>query len=84
MMACDTERRAVDKNLSKSIVSYWNIFILAKFFMCLVLRCFFSTFIGVLTIYTIGVTKKYVLMGFNVLLLLTIDSNTGELSELYK
>ena len=55
-------------------------FILAIFFLRLVLRHLFSTSVGVLTSATIVGTTKYVSMGFKVLLL-TIYSKTGALSE---
>ena len=77
MMACDTEWRVVDKNLAEAVVSNCDLFIIASCVLRLVLRRFFSTLVGVLDIVKIGGTIYYVSMGFTVLLLLTISSNTG-------
>ena len=53
------------------------LFIVANFFWCLLLQCLFSTLVGVLTSATFGGTTNYVLIGFTVLLPLTIYSNNG-------
>ena len=58
------------------------LFIVASFFLIIVLRRFFSTLVGVITSVTLGGTTKYVLMKFKVLLLQIIYSNTGESSKL--
>ena len=58
-----------------------DLFIVSRFILRLVLQLLFSTLVGVLTSATLGGTTKYVLMGFKVLLLITISSNTGALSE---
>ena len=57
------------------------LFIVDIFFLRLVIWRFFSTLVGVITSDKLGGTTKYVFMGFTVLLLLTISSNTGPLSE---
>ena len=82
MMACNTELRLVDKNLAESEVSDRALIVVAIFFLNMVLRRLFSTSVGVPTSVTLGDTKKYVLMGFTVLLLITIYSSTGALYEL--
>ena len=51
MMACDTELSEVDNNLAEAIVSYCDIFMLASYLLRLILRRFFSTLVGVLTIF---------------------------------
>ena len=81
MMACDTECRAVDKNLAEAVVSNCAILIVASCVLSLVLQCFFSTLVGVLDSVKLVGTTEYVLIGFTVLLLLTIYSNTGSSSE---
>ena len=48
MMACDTEWKAVDKNLEEDVVSDCDRFIVARCVLRLVLRRFFSTLVGVL------------------------------------
>ena len=68
-------------NMDKYVVSDCALLIVARFFLRLVLRHFFSTLAGVLTSVTLGGTKKYVLIGFMVLLLLTISSNARASSE---
>ena len=77
MMACDTELRAVDHNISEDLVSNCAIFMVDILLLNMVLQRFFSTLFGVITSATLGDTTKYVLMVFTVLLLLTISSNTG-------
>ena len=71
-MAWDTEWRAVDKNIAEAVVSNCALIYVSKFFLIMVLRRFFSTLVSVLTSVTLGGTIDYVLMGFTVLLLLTI------------
>ena len=58
------------------------LLIVDSFFLCLVLRIFFRTLVGVLTSVTLGGNTKYALMGFTVLLLLYIYSNTRASYEL--
>ena len=58
-------------------MSYCALLIVANFFLRLLLQCLFSTLIGVLTSATFGGTTNYVLIGFTVLLPLTIYSNNG-------
>ena len=48
MMAYDTEWRAVDRNLAEAAVSDCALFIVVRRVIRLVLRCFFSTSVGVL------------------------------------
>ena len=67
MMACDTECSAVDRNLAETVVSNCVIFMVAIFFLRMILQIFFSTLVGVITNVTLWVTKEYVLMGFIVL-----------------
>ena len=47
-MACDTEWRAVDRNLLEAVVSDCDIFVVVSCVLRLVPRCFFSTLVGVL------------------------------------
>ena len=47
-MACDTEWRAVNKNLAEAVVYDCALFIVTGFVLCLVLHHFFSTLVGVL------------------------------------
>ena len=47
-----------------------DIFIVASSFLCLVLRIFLRTLVGVTSSTTLGGNTKYTLMGFTVLLLL--------------
>ena len=82
MVECNTELRAVDKNLADYVLSDCDIFIVASCVLRLVLRHLFSTLVGVLASVKLGDTTEYVLMGFTVLLLLTVSSNTGPSSEL--
>ena len=56
-------------------------FIVARCVLPLLLRCFFSTLIGVLASVLLRGTTEYVLMEFTVLSLLTISSNTGSSYE---
>ena len=83
-MACDTEWSAADKNFAETLVFDCALFILATFSLLLVLWRFISTLVRVITSDTLGGTTNYVLMGFVVLLLLIISSNTGALSESYE
>ena len=49
MMACDTGWREVDRNLSETVVSDCALFMVSICVICLVLRCFFRTLVGVLS-----------------------------------
>ena len=80
MMACDTELRAVGRNLAKAVVSDYAHFIVASCVWRCVLRCFFSTLCGVLMSVLPRGTIEYVLIGFKVLLS-TIYSSTGSFYE---
>ena len=42
MMACDTEWRAVDRNLAEALVSNCSLFIIVSCVLRLVFCCFFS------------------------------------------
>ena len=81
MMACDTEWRAVGKNLADDIVSECALFIVVSCVLRLVLCLFFINLVGVLASVELRDTTEYALMEFAVLSLLTISSNTGFLSE---
>ena len=48
MMAGDTEWREVNKNLAEAAFSKFALFIVASYFLHLVLRHLFSTLVGVL------------------------------------
>ena len=48
MMACDTEWRAVDKNIADDVLSNCALFILVTCVLNLILRPFFITLVGVL------------------------------------
>ena len=80
MMACDTEWRAVDRNLADDVVSDCAIFTVAMCVQCCILHCFFSNLVGVLASVVLRGTAEYVLMEF-IVLLLTISPNTGSYSE---
>ena len=67
MMACDTEWRVIDKNISEAVVSESALFIVASCVLHLVLRCFFSTLFGVLDSVDLRVTTDYILIDFTVL-----------------
>ena len=77
MMACDTEWRVFDKNMVEAVFYNCAIFILVSCVLCLVLRLFFITLVGVLDSSKLRGTTEHVLMYFKVLSLLTIYSNTG-------
>ena len=47
VMACETEGRAVNRNLAEAMVSDFDRFIIASCVLPLVLHCFFSTLVGV-------------------------------------
>ena len=79
-MDCDTEWRAVDKNIEEAVVSDCGIFILASCVLRLMLHRFFGTLFCVLASVKLVGNTEYILMGFTVLLVLTISSNTGYLS----
>ena len=81
MISWDTDWRAVDRNLAEAVLSDWACLILEILFLTLFLRCFFSTLGGVLTIFKLGGTTVYVLMGFILELLSTISLNTRLSSE---
>ena len=66
-MACDTEYRAVDRNLAEAVVSDCAHFIVAICILPLVLSCFFITLVGVIASVERGGTREYVLMEFTVL-----------------
>ena len=84
MMACDTEWSSVDKNMYEAVVSNYDLLTVAIFFLRQILWSLFINLSGVLNSFTIEGTTKYLLMGFKVLLLPTIISNTGALSKPYK
>ena len=63
-------------------MSECSIFVVDRCVLRLVLLRFFSTLVGVLSSVKLGCTTEYVLMGFTVLLLITISSNTRSSSEL--
>ena len=48
VMACETEWREVDRNLAEAVVLECARFMVASCVLTLVLRCFFSTLVGVL------------------------------------
>ena len=56
------------------------IFIVVRCVLRLILRHLFSTLVGVLANVKFRGTTEYVLMGFTVLSLLTLSSNTGSSS----
>ena len=60
VMVCETEGRAVNRNLAKAMVSDFDRFIIASCVLPLVLHCFFSTLVGVLASVKCGGTTYYV------------------------
>ena len=66
-MACETEWRAVDRNIAEAVVLDCAHFIVASCILPLVLRCFFSTAVVVLASVKYEGTTEYVLMEFTVL-----------------
>ena len=60
MMACDTELRAVDHNISEDLVSNCAIFMVDILLLNMVLQRFFSTLFGVITSATLGGTTRRV------------------------
>ena len=81
MIAWYTEWRAVDRKRAEAVLSDFARLIVASLVPPIILRCFFSTLGGVLTIVKLGGTTMYVLMGFIIELLSTISSNTGLSSD---
>ena len=67
MMDCDTEWRAVDKNIAEDIVSDCAIFIVSSCVLRLIFSRFFGILFGMLGNFKLGCTTYYVLMGFTVL-----------------
>ena len=57
MTACDTEWRAVDRNLAEAVVSECALFIVASCVLHLVLHCFFIALVGVLASVELRGTK---------------------------
>ena len=47
-IAWNTEWKAVDRNLAEAVVSNFTCFIVASFFLPLILRCFLRTLVGML------------------------------------
>ena len=80
MMACDTELREVDKKRYDAEVSDCDLCIVARFFLRLVLQHLFSTLVSVPYSTAIRGNANVLLMGF-IVLLLTISSNNGVLSN---
>ena len=76
VMVCETECRAVDRNLAEDVLSDCDRFMVARCVLTLLLRCFFSTVVGVLASVVLRGTTENVLIEFTVLSLLTISSNT--------
>ena len=81
VIAWDIEWREVDRNVAEAVLSDYAQLIVASLILNLILRCFFSTLGGVLTILKLGGTTVYLLMGFIIELLYTISSNTGSSSD---
>ena len=79
-MTCDTEWRALDRNLEDAVVSDYTQFIVASCVRRRVLHFFFSALYGVQIGVLLRGTTEYALMGFKILLS-TIYSNTGSFSE---
>ena len=65
-MACDTEWRAVNRNLAGDMISDFARFIVASSVLRRVLHYLFSTLCGVLKSTLLRGTTEYVLMGFKV------------------
>ena len=80
-MACETEWRAVDRNIAEDVVSDCASFMVVSCDLPIVLRCFFTTLVGVLASVVLRGTAVYALMESKVLSLLTISSNTGSSYE---
>ena len=74
-MACDTERRSFDRNISEAVVLECARFIFGSFVRRRVLHCFFSTWCGVIIGALLRDTTKHVLMGFKV------NSGEAELNQ---
>ena len=81
VMACETEWRKVDRNLAEAVVSDCACSMVASCVLPLILRCFFSTLVVVISSVVLRVTTEYVLMEFPVLSLMTISSKNGSSSE---
>ena len=62
-------------------MSDWDLLIVASLALPLILHCFFSTLVGVLTSVNLVGTTVYVLMVFIIGLLSTISLNIGLYSE---
>ena len=60
MMACDNKWREVDKNIAERVVSDCAIFIVESCVLCLILRRFFNTLVGVLASFEFIGTADYV------------------------
>ena len=80
VIAWDTEWREVNRKRAEAVLSEFARFIIASFFLPLILCFFFSTLGGVIASVKVGGTIMWVLMGF-IVLLSTISSNTGSSSE---
>ena len=80
VIAWDTDWREVDRKLAEAVVSDCARFIVAIIFLPLILRYFLSTLVVVLASGKGWGATMYELMGFRVLIS-TISSNTGSLSE---
>ena len=64
VIAWETERRSVDRNLAEAVLLDCARLIVASLVLSLILRFFFSALCGVLTHVRLGSTSVYVLMGF--------------------
>ena len=60
VIAWDTERSAVDRNLAEAVMSDWARLIVASRVLPLIFCCFFSSLGGVLTSVNLGGTTMYV------------------------
>ena len=80
-MASETEWRAVDRNISEAVMSDCARFMVTSCVLTLVIRCFFSTLVGVLSSVVLRGTADYILMEFTVLSLMIISFNTGSSSD---
>ena len=67
VVACETEWRAVIRNIAEDLVSDCARFIVASCFLHLVLHFFFSTVVGILASGKRGGTTDYLIMDFTVL-----------------
>ena len=83
MMTCDTDWEEFYKKWADAELFDCALCIVARCLLRLFLQRFFINLFVMLSIATIGVTPKYVLMRFKVLLL-TIYLNTGALSKSYE